>query len=79
MKEKSYHTIKKLKLGQTSVEICIENIPSKQQIRERLINIYDIVNDISKTANLRGVNTHEWFYTSSQLKNLKKDTKNNFI
>lgn len=79
MEEKSYHTIKKIKLGQTSVEICIENIPSKQQIRERLINIYDIVNDISKAANLRGINTHKWFYTSSQLKNLKKDTKNNFI
>ena len=46
-KNESYHTIKNLTLGQTEIEICIENIPTVEEKRNHLIKIYDVVNDIA--------------------------------
>ena len=80
MKEnKSYHTIKNLTLGKTEIEICIESIPTIEEKRNHLIRIYDIVNDIARKAEKRGVDTSEWFYTDKQLKLLKQDPMNEFI
>lgn len=80
MKEnKSYHTVKKLKLGQSEVEICIESIPTENQIRKYLINIYDVINKIALNAEKRGVDTSKWFYTNSQVRLLKENLENHFI
>lgn len=78
-KNESYHTIKNLTLGQTEIEICIENIPTVEEKRNHLIKIYDVINDIARKAEKRGVDTSKWFYTEKQLKLLKQDPINEFI
>lgn len=78
-KTESYHTIKKLLLGQTEIEVCIENIPTVEEKRKHLIKIYDVVNDIARMAEKRGIDTSKWFYTDKQLKVLRKDPINEFI
>lgn len=47
--------------------------------RNHLIKIYDVVNDIARKAEKRGVDTSKWFYTEKQLKLLKQDPINEFI
>lgn len=78
-KNESYHTIKNLKLGQTEIEICVESIPTTEEKRNHLIKIYDVVNDIARKAEKRGVDTSKWFYNDKQLKLLKQDPINEFI
>lgn len=78
-KKESYHTIKELILGKTQVKVCIESIPTEDQIRNHLIKIYDVVNDIARKAEKRGVDTSNWFYTTRQLKQLKENKENKFI
>ncbi len=78
MKE-SYHTIKDFKLDQTKVKICIKNIPTEEQIKRKLTQIYDVINEIADSAKIRGIDTSKWFYTNKQLKKLKENPNNNFI
>ena len=78
MKE-SYHTIKDFKLDQTKVKICIKNIPTEEQIKRKLTQIYDVINEIADSAKARGIDTSKWFYTNKQLKKLKEDPNNNSI
>lgn len=75
----SYHTIKELTLGKTQIRVCIESIPTEEQIRERLTKIYDVVNNIAYKAEKRGVDTSKWFYTSKQIRKLKNNPENKFI
>ncbi len=77
--KQSYHTIKQLQLGQTEIEVCIETIPTEEQQKQRLIRIYDVVNEIADKANKRGIDTSKWFYTSKQIKKLKENSNNLFI
>lgn len=79
MKEKSYHTIKDYTLDQTKIKICIKNIPTEEQIKRKLTQIYDAINEIADSAKMRGIDTSKWFYTNKQLKKLKEDPNNNFI
>lgn len=75
----SYHTIKELTLGKTQVRVCIESIPTEDQIKRRLTKIYDVVNDIARKAERRGVDTSKWFYTPKQIRQLKESPENRFI
>lgn len=75
----SYHTIKELTLGKTKVRVCIESIPTEDQIKKHLIKIYDVINDIARKAERRGVDTSKWFYTSKQIRQLKESPENKFI
>jgi len=47
--------------------------------RENLKNIYDVINRIARNHKERGEDTDSWFYTKSQVEELKKDPKNKFI
>ncbi len=75
----SYHTIKELTLGKTQIRVCIESIPTEDQVKKRLIKIYDVVNDIAAKAEKRGVDTSKWFYTPKQIRQLKESPENKFI
>ena len=79
MENKSYHTIKQLAIGNTQIEVCIENIPTEEQTKKRLTQVYDVINDIARKAEKRGVNTSKWFYTEKQLNKLKLNAENHFI
>ena len=71
----SYHTIKELTLGKTQIRVCIESIPTEDQVTK----IYDVVNDIAHKAEKRGVDTSKWFYTPKQIRQLKESPENKFI
>ena len=75
----SYHTIKELALGKTQIRVCIESIPTEDQVKRRLTKIYDVVNDIAHKAEKRGVDTSKWFYTPKQIRQLKESPENKFI
>ncbi len=75
----SYHTIKELTLGKTQIRVCIESIPTEEQVKKRLTKIYDVVNDIARKAERRGVDTSKWFYTPKQIRQLKESPENRFI
>ena len=75
----SYHTIKELTLGETKVRVCIESIPTEEQVKKHLTKIYDVINDIARKAERRGVDTSKWFYTSKQIRQLKESPENKFI
>lgn len=78
-KNESYHTIKELMLGKTQVKVCIESIPTENQVKSRLIKIYDLINEIAQNAEKRGIDTSKWFYTQKQICQLKKKPENKFI
>lgn len=75
----SYHTLKQYKIGQSIIEICVEEIPTEEQIRQYLINIYDGINDLARELEEKGIDTSEWFYTSKQIQEMKKDPSIKFI
>lgn len=79
MEKTSYHTIKELKLGQARIEVCVESIPTEDQVKKYLTNIYDVVNNIAAKAEKRGVDTSKWFYTTKQIQKLKESPENKFI
>lgn len=79
MKKTSYHKIKEIKLGQSQIEVCIESIPTEDQLRKQITKIYDVVNNIASQVEKRGIDTSKWFYTDKQLKCLKENSENNFI
>ena len=75
----SYHTIKELTLGKTQIRVCIESIPTEDQVKKRLTKIYNDVNDIAHKAEKRVVDTSKWFYTPKQIRQLKESPENKFI
>mgnify|MGYP001110381360 CR=1 FL=1 len=80
MKEnESYHTVREFNLGQTKIEVCVAAIPTEDDIKKYLTNIYDTINDIAIKAQKRGVDTSKWFYTAKQLQKMKQSNKYNFI
>ena len=76
---KSYHTIREFNLGQTKIEVCIAEIPTEDQIKQRLTKVYDVINDIAIKAERRGVDTSKWFYTAKQLQKIKTNNLEKFI
>ena len=80
MKEdKSYHTVREFNLGQTKNEVCVAEIPTEDQIKQRLTKVYDVINDIAAKAERRGVDTSKWFYTAKQLQKIKTNNLEKFI
>lgn len=80
MKEnESYHTVREFNLGQTKVEVCVTEIPTEEDIKKYLTNIYDAINNIAAKAEKRGVDTSKWFYTAKQLQKMKKSKNYKFI
>lgn len=79
-KIKSYHTIKKLEIGKTKIELCIKDEPiNEEQEKNQLIKIYDLVNEISRRLEKSGIDTANWFYTDNQIKKMKNCPENKFI
>ena len=71
--------IKEIKLGQAQVEFHIDEIPTEEQVKNRLIKIYDTINKIATNAEKRGIDTSKWFYTPKQIKSMKERNKQLFI
>lgn len=78
-KETSYHTLKQYKIGQSTIEICVKEIPTEEQIQQYLINIYDGINDLARKLEEKGIDTSNWFYTTDQINEMKKDPSIKFI
>ncbi len=71
--------IKQVNLGQSQIEFYIDNLPTKEQFRERLIEIYDLINKFAVDAEKRGVDTSKWFYSKKQIQKLKTINSDLFI
>lgn len=78
-KEKSYHTLQKYKIGQSTIKICVKKIPTEEEIKQYLLNIYDGINDLARKLKKEGVDTSDWFYTDEQIQEMKKDPNVKFI
>ena len=50
-----------------------------EERKQNLKNLYDIINKIAKQHREKGENVDHWFYTSKQVEELKKESKNRFI
>lgn len=75
----NYQVIKMFLLDKTEIRIYIKKIPSEEQIKKKLVQIYDVINEVAESAELRGIDISKWFYTTNQLKKLKGDYRNNFL
>ena len=71
--------IKKMQIGNTKLEAYIDEIPTKEQIRNKLISIYDKIHEIARNAEKRGVDTSKWFYTTDEIKKIKEQNPELFI
>lgn len=47
--------------------------------KKNLKNIYDVINKIARQHKEKGEDVSDWFYTKTQVEELKKDPKNKFI
>jgi len=47
--------------------------------RENLKNIYDVINKIARNHEKQGEDVSNWFYTSSELKELRKSDSKIFL
>ncbi len=70
--------IKSVKDGNTTIEVYAET-PSENELRNVLIHIYDVINELAANVESRGGDVSKWFYTDKQLEKLKKDKKCKFI
>lgn len=77
--ETSYHTLQQYKIGQSTIKICVEKIPTEEEIKQYLINIYDGINDLARELKKEGIDTSGWFYTDKQIQEMKKDPNVKFI
>lgn len=74
-KEKSYQLLKRFENGD---EIYQEEA-TESEVRQTLINIYDVINQIADNLLKRGINVKSWFIKPSQLNLMKKSPKYRFL
>lgn len=64
-------------IGKTKGTI-ISNV-TKEEKKQNLKNIYDVVNRIADNQRLAGNNVDNWFYSENELENLKKNNSPKLI
>ena len=67
----------KLKIGNTKIEIISNGTEAER--KENLKNMYDVINNIADKKRAEGKNVDDWFYTTEELENLRKDSNYKFI
>ncbi len=70
--------IKKIKNGNTEIEIYTSEI-SKEEQKENLNNLYKTINQIADNQREKGNNVDNWFYSKSELEKMKESGKYNFL
>lgn len=70
--------IKKIRNGNTEIEIYTSEISKKEQ-KENLSNLYKTINQIADKQREKGNNVDNWFYSKSELERMKKSGKYNFL
>lgn len=70
--------IKKMKKGNTEIEIYNSDI-SKNEQKENLTNLYKTINSIANNQREKGINVDDWFYTKKQINDMKKSNNYNFL
>lgn len=72
--------IKKIELGETSVEIHDDFIPKdKNKLKSNLSKVYDVINDIACKMEKNNCNCQSWFLTEKELRAMKQSGNYNFI
>lgn len=70
-------TLKKFCLGKTEIEICSN--ANDEEIKQNLIDLYDLINNIANEKRQRGENVDDLFYTEKEIKQMQQDPKYKFI
>lgn len=70
--------IKKIKNGNTDIEIYDSSI-SKEEQKENLINLYKTINNIANNQIEQGKNVNDWFYTKKELEAMKESNNYRFL
>lgn len=74
MKNQSYQN------GNVIIEFNDDHVPkNKEDLKQNLTKVYDVINKISHELEEKGIYTKEWFLTSKQIEKMKKSEKYNFI
>lgn len=47
--------------------------------KQKLKNIYDVINKIAKQHREKGEDVNDWFYTKKEFEQIKNDPKNRII
>lgn len=75
----NYHLLKTIESDNSVVEIYDVNDKKLNKERQNLINLYDVIFEISSNLTARGVDTNDWFFSESQIKDMKKNSNYKFI
>ncbi len=70
--------IKKIKSGNSEIEIYNSEISEEEQ-KNNLYNLYKTINNIADNQRANGKNVDDWFYSNSELQDMKKSGKYNFL
>lgn len=64
--------IKTKKIGNTTIEIYDDCIPTKkEEIKKNIKNLYNVVNNISRNINKKEIKELDIFYNEKELKNVE--------
>lgn len=75
----NYHLLKTIESDNSVVEIYDVNDKKINKERQNLINLYDVIFEISNNLTARGIDTNDWFFSESQIKDMKKNSNYKFI
>lgn len=75
----NYHLLKTIESDNSVVEIYDVNDKKLNKERQNLINLYDVIFEISNNLTARGIDTNDWFFSETQIKDMKKNSNYKFI
>ena len=70
--------IRKINDGNSVIEIYTSELSIEEQ-KKNLINLYQIINEISDNQEKKGINTSDWFYTQQELQEMRKSGQYKFL
>lgn len=78
-KFENYNLISRIETENSIVEIYEEKEKDIKVVRQNLTNLYDVIFSIARSAEEKGIDVSDWFYTEEQIQEMKKNPKYKFI
>ncbi len=68
---------KTFKIENSHIEVTFES--DKEKVKRNLTKLYDVINEIAKNCEKRGIDTSAWFLKTEQIEQMKKSGNYNFL
>ena len=78
-KFQNYNLISRIETDNSIVEIYEQKEKDLKVVRQNLTNLYDVIFDMARSAEEKGIDVSNWFYTEEQVQEMKKNPKYKFI